>query len=139
MSSGEFRLAPGDKHDSARKFTTAEMVRAEKEIMQTVLDGRGRAPQLMPVQQAVPLTEARSQLNSSQRNAIEQILTSRDRIQGLQGSAGVGKTSALKTVRERKSRDVILIFHVGVEVGETGDFRFQNQRLDLPVESEVPA
>jgi conjugative relaxase-like TrwC/TraI family protein len=100
VASGEFRLVPSEKHDSARKFTTAEMVRAEKEIMQTVLDGQGRAPQLMPVQQAVPLTEARPQLNLSQRSAIEQILTSRDRVQGLQGSAGVGKTSALKTVRE---------------------------------------
>jgi conjugative relaxase-like TrwC/TraI family protein len=100
IASGEFQLVPGEKHDSARKFTTTEMVQSEKEIVQTVLDGRGRAPQLMPVQQAVPLTEARPQLNSSQRNAIEQILTSRDRVQGLQGSAGVGKTSALKTVRE---------------------------------------
>ena len=100
IASGEFQLVRGEKHDSARKFTTSEMVQAEKKIVQTVLDGRGGAPQLMPVQQAVPLTEARSQLNSSQRNAIEQILTSHDRIQGLQGSAGVGKTSALKTVRE---------------------------------------
>jgi conjugative relaxase-like TrwC/TraI family protein len=100
IASGEFQLVPGGKHDSARRFTTAEMVRAEKEIVQTVLDGQARAPQLMPVQQAIPLTEARRQLNPSQRNAIEQIVTSCDRIQGLQGSAGVGKTSALKTIRE---------------------------------------
>jgi len=98
--SGEFRLVSGEKHDSARKFTTAEMVQAEKEIVRSVLYGRGRAPQLMPVQQAVPLTESRPQLNPLQRNAIEQILTSRDWIQGLQGSAGVGKTSALETVGE---------------------------------------
>jgi conjugative relaxase-like TrwC/TraI family protein len=100
IASGEFQLVSGEKHDSARRFTTAEMVRAEKEIVQTVLDGRGSAPQLMPVEQAVPLTESRPRLNTSQRGAIEQILTSRDRIQGLQGNAGVGKTSALKTVRE---------------------------------------
>ncbi|SRR6266568_994185 len=100
VASGEFRLVSGEKHDSARKFTTAEMIHAEKEIVRTVLDGRGRAPQLMPVQQAVPLTDARPQLNPLQRSAIEQILTSRDRVQGLQGSAGVGKTSTLKTVRE---------------------------------------
>ncbi len=100
VASGEFRLVAGEKHDSARRFTTAEMVHAEKEIVQTVLDGRGRAPQLMPVQQAVPLTDAHAQLNPSQRNSIEQILTSHDRIQGLQGSAGVGKTWALKIVRE---------------------------------------
>jgi hypothetical protein len=100
IASGEFQLVSGEKHDSARRFTTAEMVQAEKEIVRTVLDGRGHAPQLMPIQQAVPLTDAHAQLNSSQRNSIEQILTSHDRIQGLQGSAGAGKTSALKTVRE---------------------------------------
>jgi len=100
IASGEFQLVSGEKHDSARRFTTAEMVHAEKEIVRTVLDGRGHAPQLMPIQQAVPLTDAHAQLNSSQRNSIEQILTSHDRIQGLQGSAGVGKTSALKIVRE---------------------------------------
>lgn len=100
IASGEFKPVSGEKHDSARKFTTAEMVQSEKEIVQTVMNGRGQAPQLMPVEQAVPLTEARSQLNQSQRSAIEQILTSHDRIQGLQGSAGVGKTTALKTVRE---------------------------------------
>jgi conjugative relaxase-like TrwC/TraI family protein len=100
IASGEFQLVPGEKHDSARKFTTAEMVQAEKKIVQTVLDGQGRAPQLMPIQQAIPLTEARPHLNSSQRNAIEQVLTSRDRIQGLQGRAGSGKTSTLENIRQ---------------------------------------
>jgi ATP-dependent exoDNAse (exonuclease V) alpha subunit len=54
----------------------------------------------MPIQQAIPLTEARPHLNSSQRNAIEQVLTSRDRIQGLQGRAGSGKTSTLESIRQ---------------------------------------
>jgi ATP-dependent exoDNAse (exonuclease V) alpha subunit len=62
--------------------------------------GQGRADQIMPVQQAVAHTAQYPILNSSQRSAAEEILTSHDRIQGLQGSAGVGKTTALKTVRE---------------------------------------
>jgi conjugative relaxase-like TrwC/TraI family protein len=104
IASGEFQLVPGEKHDTARKFTTAEMVQAEEEIVRTVLDGRGRAPQLMPVEQAVPLTEARPHLNPSQRDAIEHVLTSRDRIQGLQGSAGSGKTSTLESIRQGAER-----------------------------------
>ncbi len=104
VASGEFRLIAGEKHDSARKFTTSEMVRAENEIVRTVLDGQGRAPQLMSIQQAIPLTEARSHLNSSQRSAIEQVLTSRDRIQGLQGRAGSGKTSTLESIRQGAER-----------------------------------
>ena len=63
-------------------------------------DGQGRAPQLMSVEQAIPLTEARPQLNQAQRKAIEQVLTSRDWIQGLQGVAGAGKTTTLVGVRQ---------------------------------------
>ena len=53
----------------------------------------------MSIQDAIPLTEARESLNDAQRKAIEQILTSRDQIQGLQGSAGSGKTSTLAAIR----------------------------------------
>jgi conjugative relaxase-like TrwC/TraI family protein len=100
IASGEFRVVPGEKHDSGRRFTTAEPIKAEKEIVEKVMNGQGRAPQLMSVEHAIPLTEARSQLNRAQRSAIEQILTSRDQVQGLQGSAGVGKTTALAGVRQ---------------------------------------
>ncbi|MGB0065728.1 MAG: MobF family relaxase, partial [Terracidiphilus sp.] len=100
LASGEFQLISGRKHDSARQFTTTETIQAEKEILRQMLQGRGRAEQIMPVQQAVTHTAKYPIINSSQRAAAEEILTSRDRIQGLQGSAGVGKTTALKTVRE---------------------------------------
>jgi conjugative relaxase-like TrwC/TraI family protein len=100
VACGEFRVVAGEKHDSGRRFTTAETIKAEKEVVQTMRSGQGRAPQLMSVEQAIPLTEARSQLNRAQRNAIEQILTSRDQVQGLQGSAGVGKTTTLASIRQ---------------------------------------
>jgi len=100
LASGEFQLVSGTKHSSARQFTTAETIQAEKEILRQMRQGQGRADQIMPVQQAVAHTAQYPILNSSQRSAAEEILTSRDRIQGLQGSAGVGKTTALKTVRE---------------------------------------
>jgi conjugative relaxase-like TrwC/TraI family protein len=100
LASGEFQLVNAPKHGSARQFTTAETIQAEKEILRQMRQGQGRADQIMPVQQAVAHTAQYPILNSSQRSAAEEILTSRDRIQGLQGSAGVGKTTALKTVRE---------------------------------------
>ncbi|HEY5215190.1 MAG TPA: MobF family relaxase, partial [Acidobacteriaceae bacterium] len=100
VTSGEFRVVPGEKHDSGRRVTTAETIKAEKEIVEKVMNTQGRAPQLMSVEKAIPLTEARPQLNRAQRSAIEQILTSRDQVQGLQGSAGVGKTTALAGVRQ---------------------------------------
>jgi conjugative relaxase-like TrwC/TraI family protein len=100
VANGEFRLVATDKHGSGRQFTTADTIKAEKEIVQRVLDSQGRAPQLLSIEQAIPLTEKRPHLNQAQRKAIEQILTSRDQIQGLQGSAGVGKTVSLAGVRE---------------------------------------
>jgi len=100
LASREFQLVNAPKHGSARQFTTAETIEGEKEILWQMRQGQGRADQIMPVQQAVAHTAQYPILNSSQRSAAEEILTSRDRIQGLQGSAGVGKTTALKTVRE---------------------------------------
>ncbi|HZP06472.1 MAG TPA: MobF family relaxase [Terracidiphilus sp.] len=105
VASGEFCLVAGNKHGSARQFTTTQTIKAENEIVRRVLDGQGRAPQLMPVEQAIPLTEARPQLNPAQRKAIEQVLTSRDRIQGLQGVAGAGKTTTLVSIRQCAEHD----------------------------------
>ncbi len=100
LASGEFQLVTTGKHGSARQFTTAETIQAEKKVLRQMRQGQGRADQIMPVQQAVAHTAQYPILNSSKRAAAEEILTSRDRIQSLQGSAGVGKTTALKTVRE---------------------------------------
>jgi conjugative relaxase-like TrwC/TraI family protein len=109
VGNGEFRLIATDKHGSGRQFTTADTIKAEKEIVQKVLDGQGRAPQLMTVEQAIRLTETRLQLNRAQRSAIEQILTSRDQVQGLQGSAGVGKTVSLVGVRQGAEQSGYLV------------------------------
>jgi conjugative relaxase-like TrwC/TraI family protein len=100
LASGEFQLVARSGHNAARQFTTAETIGAEKEILRQMRQGQGRAEQIMPVQQAVKHTAQYPILNPSQRSAAEEILTSRDRIQGLQGSAGVGKTTTLQTIRE---------------------------------------
>jgi conjugative relaxase-like TrwC/TraI family protein len=100
IAAGEFREVAGSKHSAGRHFTTARTIQAEKEIIRSVQDGQGRAPQLMSIQDAIPLTESRENLNQTQRKAIEQILTSRDQVQGLQGSAGSGKTTTLSAIRK---------------------------------------
>jgi conjugative relaxase-like TrwC/TraI family protein len=100
VASGEFRPVAREKHGTGRLFTTAQTVKAEREIVEMVQEGKGRAPQIMPVHQAIPLTDARPELNQAQRTAIEQVLTSYDCIQGLHGAAGSGKTSTLAGVRQ---------------------------------------
>jgi ATP-dependent exoDNAse (exonuclease V) alpha subunit len=100
VASGEFQLVAGQKHDTGRSFTTSETIRAEKEVLQRMQQGQRRAEPIMTIQDAVKHTGKYEILNNSQRRAAEEILTSRDAVQGLQGSAGVGKTTALRTVRE---------------------------------------
>jgi len=100
LASGEFQHVPGQKHDSGRQFTTTETIRAEKEVLRQMLQGQGRSEQIMPIQDAVAHTGQYEILNAAQRRAAEEILTSRDIVQGLQGFAGVGKSSTLRTIRE---------------------------------------
>jgi conjugative relaxase-like TrwC/TraI family protein len=100
IASGEFREVAGHKHSAGRNFTTAGTIQAEKEIIRSVREGQGRASQLLSIPNAIPLMETHEQLNETQRKAIEQILTSNDQIQGLQGSAGSGKTTTLAAIRQ---------------------------------------
>jgi conjugative relaxase-like TrwC/TraI family protein len=100
IAAGEFQLVTGYKHDSGRQFTTAETIRAEREILRQMQQGQGHAAQIMPIQAAVAHTQKQQHLNAGQKAAAEEILTSRDVVQGLEGKAGVGKTTLLKSVRE---------------------------------------
>ena len=54
----------------------------------------------MTAERAREQANTRSFLNDSQRRVIEEVLNSSDRIHGLQGLAGSGKTTTLQTIRE---------------------------------------
>jgi conjugative relaxase-like TrwC/TraI family protein len=100
VASGEFKEIADEGVKAGRRFTTAATIKAESEIVQKVQDGQSRAPQIMPIETAVPLADSRSYFNAAQKRVVEEVLISRDRIQGLQGRAGSGKTSVLATIRE---------------------------------------
>ncbi len=100
ISSGEFKEITDDSHKPGRKFTTAATINAENEIVQKVREGQNRAPQIMSIESAVRLTETRPHFNAAQKRVVEEVLTSRDRVQGLQGRAGSGKTSVLESIRQ---------------------------------------
>ena len=105
MQAGEFREVEGRKHASGRLFTTRAVLRAERDVLRSVNDGQNQVEPIMHVHQAIAHTDGYPLLNSTQRRAIEQILVSRDRVQGLQGYAGVGKIAALLAVREAAERN----------------------------------
>jgi conjugative relaxase-like TrwC/TraI family protein len=100
VASGEFKEITDNSQKAGRRFTTAATIKAESEIVQKVQDGQNRAPQIMSIESAVPLSESRPHFNSAQKRVVEEVLTSRDQVQGLQGRAGSGKTSVLATIRE---------------------------------------
>jgi conjugative relaxase-like TrwC/TraI family protein len=104
-TAGEFQQIDGPKHASGRRFTTRQVLADEREVVRRMRDGQGQASQIVPIQQAVAHTEAYPHLNVGQRRAIEEVLISRDRVQGLQGYAGVGKTTVLSAIREAAERN----------------------------------
>ena len=65
----------------------------------------------MPKEQAAAHSSTRDFLNPGQRGAIEEILTSRDRVHGLQGLAGIGKTTLimqiLRQIQGRKHSAIV--------------------------------
>ena len=104
-ATGEFQQVEALKHASGRIFTTQQVLGAERDVVRMMRDGQNQAPQIMPIQQAIAHTDTYSHLNSGQRRAIEEILVSRDRVQGLRGFAGVGKSVILVSVREAAERN----------------------------------
>jgi hypothetical protein len=102
---GEFQEVDRPKHSSGRRFTTRQALANEREVVRTMQQGQGRFSQIASIEKAVAHTDSYSNLNTGQRRAIEEVLISSDRVQGLQGYAGVGKTTVLSAIKEAAERN----------------------------------
>ncbi len=100
QSRGDFRQTQGKKHDTGRSFTTPETIAQERANVAHVMRGQNTLEPIMTAQQATAQAGMRSFLNLAQRQVIQEVLTSHDRIHGLQGLAGTGKTTTLEAIRE---------------------------------------
>lgn len=100
LSQGEFVAVEHAPRSSARQITTDRMMAMEKEIIQTMRAGQGQAEPILSHFAASKVAESHPHLNRGQQTAVEQVLTSTDRIQAIQGYAGVGKSHALLAIRE---------------------------------------
>ena len=67
--------------------------------------GQNTVEPVIPKEQAAAHANSRELLNPAQRKAIEEVLSSHDRVHGLQGLAGSGKTSTLSSIREGAERN----------------------------------
>jgi molybdopterin-guanine dinucleotide biosynthesis protein len=100
QEAGHFRSVQVMKHSSGRSFTTPETIAAERTNIRSILEGRNAIEPIMSAESAREQASTKTFLNDSQRRVIEEVLNSADRIHGLQGLAGSGKTSSLQSIRE---------------------------------------
>jgi ATP-dependent exoDNAse (exonuclease V) alpha subunit len=98
--SGEFQTVDGQKHETGRQFTTRDTIAAELATVGHMQRGQYTVEPVLPKEQAAVHANTRELLNPAQRKAIEEVLSSDDRVHGLQGLAGSGKTSTLSAIRE---------------------------------------
>jgi len=104
-SSGEFQIVDGQKHETGRQFTTRETIAAELATVGHMQRGQNTVEPILPKEQAIAQANTRELFNPAQRRAIEEVLTSHDRVHGLQGLAGTGKTTTLEAIREGAERN----------------------------------
>jgi conjugative relaxase-like TrwC/TraI family protein len=97
---GDFREMNGEKHATGRTFTTPETIANERANVWHVMSGQNTVQPLLNREQAAAQAATRTFLNDAQRTVITDVLTSPDRIHGVQGLAGTGKTTVLASIRE---------------------------------------
>ena len=78
-------------------LTTRRTLRAEKEVVRRMREGKGTARPLAPEEEVAGRLAA-TELTEGQKEAVRLILRSRDPVVGVQGFAGTGKTRMLNEV-----------------------------------------
>jgi conjugative relaxase-like TrwC/TraI family protein len=104
----ERRIDAGEFHEvshtgAGHQYTTAAMARMEREIVGRMQEGDRRDfgdHMLVSPQVRIATEDRHPDLNTSQRQAVDDIFLSRERIVGLDGVAGAGKTTTLSVIRE---------------------------------------
>ncbi|HEV2418049.1 MAG TPA: MobF family relaxase [Terriglobia bacterium] len=100
ISSGEFVEV---RHESGlqpgRWFTTAQMIAYERENLSTMTSGQNQGKPLVRPERMPKLHNEIERLNPAQQRVVTEVLQSEDKITGLQGTAGTGKTTTLAAIR----------------------------------------
>ena len=111
IAAGEFIQRTAAPGSPARAFTTPEMIALERTVLAHMLEGRDQHPAMASATTRTWADAAAQQandgkgLNEGQRAAIDQTLSSRDQVLGIDGVAGGGKTTALQIIREGLERE----------------------------------
>jgi conjugative relaxase-like TrwC/TraI family protein len=101
IDTGEFQEISDVR--AGKQYTTRTMVGMERKIIDRMLEGNQRYysdPMLVSSQVRIATEDRHPELNPSQLQAVDEILLSREKIVGLDGVAGAGKTTALAVIRQ---------------------------------------
>ena len=103
VQSGEFIEA--SNRGAGRAFTTDEMIGYERDTIKAMRKGQNQHLSIASFETSREIEKGHPHLSESQRQAVEQILSSRDQVTALEGVAGAGKTTSLAAIREAAERD----------------------------------
>jgi len=104
LASGEFQIVERPQSVPSRQFTTAKTIEAEHEIIRRVREGQNQVEPVLSRPQAIAVADHHQHLNRAQKSVVEDVLSAPDRVQGLQGFAGSGKTTTLTVIRSAAER-----------------------------------
>ena len=103
---GEFiRVREESDNPLRRSFTTSRMLAFEEDNIARMKAGQGLQSPLVRSAAMRHIEAEFTALSDSQRSAVREVLESHDRITGLQGVAGSGKTTTLRTIRQAAERE----------------------------------
>jgi conjugative relaxase-like TrwC/TraI family protein len=100
---GEFVAVGPIEGRAAPMYTTAEMIRMEQDIVGRMQSGNQRYysdPMLVSPSLRIAIEDRHTELSPAQREVADDIFVSREKIVGLDGFAGTGKTTILAAIRE---------------------------------------
>jgi len=105
LASGEFQIVERHQGIPGRQFTTAKTIEAEHEILRRMRDGQNQVEPVLSRPKAIAVADHHQHLNQAQKSVVEDVLSTSDRIQGIQGFAGAGKTTTLTAIRSAAERE----------------------------------
>jgi conjugative relaxase-like TrwC/TraI family protein len=106
LQGGEFRAAQASVRGP--QITTSAMLRLERETVQLMQGGNKRGfedPTLVGPGIRIATEDRHPELNVAQRGVVDAVFLAREKIVGLDGIAGGGKTTTLGVVREGAEAD----------------------------------
>jgi conjugative relaxase-like TrwC/TraI family protein len=98
-------LIERENKSPGRAFTSDQMIKCERDTIEMMRSGKNQCEALASSETRHIVQEKHSHLSDNQRTAVDQILSSQDRVTALEGTAGAGKTTTLAAVREAAERE----------------------------------